>query len=142
MSKFSKSSAALTPSVRKNPPHYFVSKVRKVDKVDGPDANKSERIKLEFLKDPDIPALQVLLTVLYLQGWMQYPEEWIKWVVAFREIENLMPMKEPADKTRILHILLKGQNLSYFEHHLRLRVEAEESERPDNDLIELVVREL
>jgi hypothetical protein len=28
------------------------------------------------------------------------PEDWIKWLMAFREIENLMPMKEPADKTR------------------------------------------
>jgi hypothetical protein len=27
--------------------------VKKVDKVDGPDADKSEWIKLEFLMDPD-----------------------------------------------------------------------------------------
>jgi hypothetical protein len=27
------------------------------------------------------------------------PEEWIKWVMAFPEIENLMPMKGPAEKT-------------------------------------------
>jgi hypothetical protein len=30
--------------------------VKKVDKVDGPDADKSEWIKLEFLMDPDNPA--------------------------------------------------------------------------------------
>jgi hypothetical protein len=42
MSKFPKSTAALPPSVRKNPPIPFVSKVKKVDKVDGPDADKSE----------------------------------------------------------------------------------------------------
>jgi hypothetical protein len=57
MSKFSKSAAALPPSVRENPPSPppipFVSKVKKVDKVDGPDADKSERIKLEFFMDPD-----------------------------------------------------------------------------------------
>jgi hypothetical protein len=35
------------------------------------------------------------------------PEDWIKWVMAFREIENLMPMKEPADKTRMFRTLLK-----------------------------------
>jgi hypothetical protein len=29
------------------------------------------------------------------------PEHWIKRVMAFREIENLMPMNEPADKTRM-----------------------------------------
>jgi hypothetical protein len=39
---------------------------------------------------------------------MQLPEEWIKWAMSFREIEKLMPMKEPADKTRMLQTLLKG----------------------------------
>jgi hypothetical protein len=34
----------------------FVSKVKKMDKVDEPDADKSEWIKLEFLMDPDNPA--------------------------------------------------------------------------------------
>jgi hypothetical protein len=59
MSKFSKSAAALPPSVRKNPnptpqTHIlFVSKVKNMDKVDGPDMYKSEWIKLEFLIDPD-----------------------------------------------------------------------------------------
>jgi hypothetical protein len=57
MSKFSKSAAALPPSVRENPPIPFVSKVKKVDKVDGPDADKSEWFKLEFLMDPGNPAL-------------------------------------------------------------------------------------
>jgi hypothetical protein len=55
MSKFSKSSVALPPSVRENspPPIPFISKVKKLDKVDGPDTDKSEWIKLEFLMDPD-----------------------------------------------------------------------------------------
>jgi hypothetical protein len=65
------------------------------------------------------------------------PEDWIKWVMAFREIENLMPMEEPADKTRMFWTLLKGQALSYFENHLRRRVEAEDPEAPDKKLIEL-----
>jgi hypothetical protein len=63
-------------------------------------------------------------------------------VMAFREIENLMPMKEPADKTRILRTLLKGQALSYFEHYLMRRLEAEDSEVPYNELIELVLRDV
>jgi hypothetical protein len=62
-------------------------------------------------------------------------------VIAFREIENLMPMKEPADKNRMFWNLLKAQSLSYFEHHLMKRLEAEDSEVPDNELIELVLRE-
>jgi hypothetical protein len=54
MNKFSKSSAAFTPSVRKNPhPDSFVCKVKKMDKVDGHDSEKTESIKLEFLMDLD-----------------------------------------------------------------------------------------
>jgi hypothetical protein len=63
--------------------------------------------------------------------------------MAFREIENLMPIiKEPADKTRIFWTLLKGQDLSYFEHYLMRRLQAEDSEVPDNDPIELVIRDV
>jgi hypothetical protein len=57
MSKFSEFAAALPPSVCPFPsPIPFVSKVKKMDKVDGPDADKSEWIKLEFLMHPDNPA--------------------------------------------------------------------------------------
>jgi hypothetical protein len=62
--------------------------------------------------------------------------------MAFREIENLMPMKEPADKTKMFCSLLKGQSLSYFEHHLMRRLEAEDSDVPENELIELVLRDV
>jgi hypothetical protein len=62
--------------------------------------------------------------------------------MAFREIENLMPMKEPAEKSRIFRTLLKGQALSCFEHYLRRRLEAEDSEVPENDIIELVLRDV
>jgi hypothetical protein len=70
------------------------------------------------------------------------PRDWIKWVMAFCEIENLMPMQEPADKTRMFRTLLKGQALSYFEHHLMMMMDAEDSEVPDNELIELVFRDV
>jgi hypothetical protein len=70
------------------------------------------------------------------------PDDWIKWVMAFCEIENLMPMKEPADKTRMFRTLLKAQALSYFEHHLMRRLETEDSDVPDNKLIELVLRDV
>jgi hypothetical protein len=56
MSKFSKSSVSLPPSVHENSPIPFVSKVKKMDKVVGLDADKSEWIKLQFLMDPDNPA--------------------------------------------------------------------------------------
>jgi hypothetical protein len=38
--------------------------------------------------------------------------------------------------------LLKGQALSYFKHHLMRRLEAEDSDFPDNELIELVLRDV
>jgi hypothetical protein len=60
-------------------------------------------------------------------------------LISFCEIENLMSLKEPAEKTRMFWTLLKGQTLSYFEHHLRRRLEEENSEVPDNELIELVL---
>jgi negative regulator of genetic competence, sporulation and motility len=84
--------------------------VKNKDKVDGPDADKSEWIKLEFLMDPDNSA-----SGSKYSQWMQVPEDWIKWVMAFRDIENLMPMKKPTDKTRMFRTLLRGQSLSYLD---------------------------
>jgi hypothetical protein len=42
----------------------------------------------------------------------------------------------------MFQILLKYQALSYFEHYLRKKVEAEDSDVPDNELIELVLRDV
>jgi hypothetical protein len=121
--------------VRQNPsPIPFVSKVKKLDKIDGHDVDKSEWIKLEFLMDSDKPALGSKYSrhfAIFKDGCL---EDWINWVMAFREIENLMPMKEPADKTRMFRTLLNGQALSYFEHHLMRRMEAEDSEVPDKTM--------
>jgi hypothetical protein len=54
MIKFSKSSH-MSPPVRKNPlpPIPFIFKVKKMGKIDGLHADKSEWIKLDFLMDPD-----------------------------------------------------------------------------------------
>jgi hypothetical protein len=56
ISKFSKSSAALPASICKNTPIPFVSRVKKVEKIDGTDMDKTEYIKLKFLMGPDNPA--------------------------------------------------------------------------------------
>jgi hypothetical protein len=104
--------------------------------------DKSEWIKLEFLMDPENPESGSKYSRQFAIFKGGCPEDWIKWVMAFREIENLMPMKEPADKTRMFRTLLKGQALCYFEHHLMRRLEAEDSEVPDNELIKLVLRDL
>jgi hypothetical protein len=62
--------------------------------------------------------------------------------MAFREIENLIPMKESANKTRMFWTLLKGQALSYFEHHFMRMLEADDSEVLDNELIKIVLRDV
>jgi hypothetical protein len=68
------------------PPIPFVSKLKKVDKVDGPDADKSEWIKLEILMDPDNPAWGSKYSRQFAIFKDGCPEDWIKWVMAFREI--------------------------------------------------------
>jgi hypothetical protein len=62
--------------------------------------------------------------------------------MAFREMENLVSLHEPADKIKMFRTLLKGQELSYFEHHLRKRFNADASDIPDNDLLELVIKDI
>jgi hypothetical protein len=92
--------------------------------------------------DPDNPALDSKYSRKFAIFKDGCPEESIKWAMAFREIENLMPMKDSADNTRMFRNLLKGQALSYFKCHLRRRVEAKDSDVPDNELIELVLRDV
>jgi hypothetical protein len=115
--------------------------VKKVDKVDGLDADKPEWIKLEFIMDPENQASKYSQQFAIFKDGCRIPEDRIKWVMAFRKIEYLMSMKEPADKNRVFWTLLKGQAFSYFEHHLMRRLEAEDLEVPDNELIELVLRD-
>jgi hypothetical protein len=97
---------------------------------------------LEFLIDPDNLAFKYTRQLAIFKDGCSVPEDWINWVMAFREIENLMPMTEPADNTWMFRILLKGQALSYFEHLLRGLLEAEDSDVLDNELIELGLREI
>jgi hypothetical protein len=120
----------------------FVSKVKKMDKADGTDMDKSEWIKLEFLIDPGNLASGSKYSQQFAIFKDGCPEDWIKLVMAIRVIESLMPIKEPANKTSMFRTLLKGQALSYFEHHLMRRLEAEDSEIPDNHLPEVLHREL
>jgi hypothetical protein len=42
----------------------------------------------------------------------------------------------------MIQTLLKGQGLNYFKNHLKKRLEAEKSDVPDNELIELVLRDV
>jgi hypothetical protein len=113
-----------------------------MDKVDGPEADKYDWVKFKFLMDTDNPALDFKYYRQFAIFKDGFPEDWIKWVMTFCEIKNLMPMKEPSDKTRMFRTLLKDQALSNFEHHLMRRLEAEDSDVPDNELIKLVLRDV
>jgi hypothetical protein len=61
---------------------------------------------LEFLINPDNQVSKYSRQFANFKGGCRIPEDWIKWVMAFPDIENLMLMKEPADKTRMFWTLL------------------------------------
>jgi hypothetical protein len=81
MSNFPKSAAAFPSSVSKDSPPPFLL------------------LKSEFLMDPDNPVSGSKYSrqfAIFKVGY-RVPEDWIKWVMAFREIENLMPMNDVSD---------------------------------------------
>ena len=81
------------------------TKVKKVEKADGSEVDKTEHIKLEFFMDLSNPASKYARNfVIFKDGC---PEGWIKWLMAFHEIEILMPLKESADQTMMFRTLLK-----------------------------------
>jgi hypothetical protein len=53
-----------------------------------------------------------------------------------------MILMKPAEKNRMFWNLFKGQVLSYFQHHRRRWLEAEDSELPDDKIMELVPRDI
>jgi hypothetical protein len=80
MSKFSKYSTALPPLCARTPPLpiHFVSKVKKMEKVDGPDPDKTEWINLEVAMDPENPASGSNYSQYFTIFNDRFPEEWIK----------------------------------------------------------------
>jgi hypothetical protein len=82
--------------------------VKKMDKVDEPDADK---IKLEFLMDPDNPASASKYSRQFAIFKDGCPDDWIKWVMAFREIENLMSMKGTCGQDQDVSDFVEGSSL-------------------------------
>ena len=127
LSKFNRSLTGLPPAVRKNPPIPFVSKARKTENPEE-NADKTEYIKLEFYMDPSNPASKYSRHFfIFKDGGV---EDWVKCLMAYCEMETLMILREPADTSKMMRTLLKGQALSYFEHHLKKRLDAEDAELP------------
>ena len=59
--------------------------------------------------------------------------------MGYRDLELLMPLKEPSDRTKMLRTMLKGRALSLFEYHLSKRCGGEDIEVTDEELLELVI---
>jgi hypothetical protein len=70
------------------------------------------------------------------------PEEWIKWLMGYRDLEVMMPLKETSERFKMLCTLLKGRALAQFDYHLGKRLCAEDIELPDHEMLELVIRDL
>ena len=114
-----------------NSPYPFVSYARKSE---NPEENvvKMEYIKLEFDMDPGNTASNYPRhLIIFKDGCAEYCK-----------IETLRMLKVPADKSKMMKMLLKGQALSYFEHHLKKRVDAEDSELLDNMRLELSMHDV
>jgi hypothetical protein len=62
--------------------------------------------------------------------------------MAFREIENPDVHEGTCRQDQDSSDFVEGSSLVYFEHDLRGRLGAESSEVPDNELIELVLRDI
>jgi hypothetical protein len=92
--------------------------------------------------DPDIPDSDSKSSQYIAILKDRFLEESIKWFISLCEIENLIPVKDPADKNRMFYTLLKVQSLPYFEQDLMRRLEEEDSEILDNEPIELVLRDM
>jgi hypothetical protein len=98
-----------------NPPIPFVTKLKKME-AEGADSDKVESIRFEFLVDPSNPATRFSNEFLVFKDGS--PEEYIRWLMCYRDLELLRPLKEPSDRTKMLPTMLKGRALSLFKYHL------------------------
>jgi hypothetical protein len=108
--------------------------------AEGADSDKVESIRFEFLVDPSNPATRFSKEFFVFKDGSS--EEYIRWLMGYRDLELLMPLKEPSDRTKMLRTMLKGRALSLFEYHLSKRCGGEDIETTDQELLELVIRDL
>jgi hypothetical protein len=101
MSKFSKH---ILPTMRENPPIPFVTKLKKLE-AEGANSDKVEFIRFEFLVDPSNPATRFSKEFFVFKDGS--PQEYIRWLMGYRDLELLMPLKEPSDRTKMLCTMLK-----------------------------------
>jgi hypothetical protein len=117
----------------------FVSRAKKVE-TEGAEVDKTEYIKFDFFVDPENPSSRYSKEFLIFKD--SCPEEWIKWLMEYRDLEVMIPLKETSEQTKMIRTLLKGRALAQFDYHLSKQVCAEDIELPDHELLELVIRYL
>ena len=109
MSKFAKN---MPPTMRENPPIPFVTKLKKLETEDA-DSDKLESIRFELLVDPSNPATRFSKEFFIFKDGS--PEEYVRWLMGYRNLELLTPLKEPSDITNMLHTMFKvSPSLSFF----------------------------
>jgi hypothetical protein len=139
MSKFAKNNHGMIPALHEIPTIPFVSRAKKVE-TKGAEVDKTEYIKFDFFVDPENPASRYSKEFLIFKDGC--PEEWIKWLLTYHDLEVMMPLKEASERTKMIRTLLKGRVSAQFDYYLNKQVHAEDIELPDHDLLDLVIRDL
>jgi hypothetical protein len=122
MSKFAKNHHGMLPALRETHPIPFVSRSKKAE-AERAEVYKTEYIKFDFFVDPENPESRYSKEFLIFKDGCS--EEWIKWLMDYRDLEVMMPLKETSERTKMLWMFLKGRALAQFDYHLSKRVRAE-----------------
>jgi len=109
----------------------ILAKLKRLE-TDSSDAEKVESVRFEFLVDPSNPNTRFTKDFFIFKDGT--PEEYIKWLMGYRDLELLMALKEPLERTKMLCSLLTGQALSLFEYHLSKRCGTEEEGVSDQEV--------
>jgi hypothetical protein len=91
-------------------------------------SNKTDYIKFDFFIDPENPASRYYIEFIIFKSG--HPEDWMKWLMGYSDLEVMMRLKETAEMTKMFRKLLKGRMLAQFDYHLSKRVCAEDIELP------------
>jgi hypothetical protein len=124
--------------MRENPIPFF-TKLKKLE-ADGTDSDNVESIRFVFLVDPSIFATQFSKEFLIFKD--RSTEMYPRWLIVYRDMELLMPLKEPSDRFKILCKMLKGRVFSPLDYNLSKRCGSEDIAVTDHELLELVIRVL
>jgi hypothetical protein len=84
--------------------------------AEGAHSDKVESIRFEFLVDPSNPATRFSKKFFVFKDGS--PEEYIRWLMFYRDLELLMPLKEASVRAKMLHTMLKGWALLLFEQKM------------------------